>query len=108
MSEHTQADPMEHTAEHTTNPRLYFIVFAILLVLLVFTVAVAYLDLGGWSIVLAMAIATTKALLVILYFMHVRYSSRLIWLFVGLGFVFLALLVALTLTDYLSRGWLRG
>ena len=71
------------------------------------SVGVAYLDLGLWRIVLAVTIAAVKALLVILYFMHARYSSRLIWLFAGVGFAWLGIMIVLTMSDYLSRGWLQ-
>ena len=53
----------------------------------------------------ALAIAITKMLLVILYFMHVRYSSRLTWLFVAAGFIWLLIMIDLTLSDYLTRVW---
>lgn len=105
MSEHPE---QTHHAEHAMTPRGYFIVFLALLVLLAFTVAAAYLDIGIWSTLLAVTIATVKALLVMLYFMHLRYSSRLIWLFAGLGFGWLGIMIVLTLSDYVSRGWFRG
>ncbi len=80
-------------------------IFAALLGLLALTVLVAYLDLGAWSPLVAMLIASVKALLVVLYFMHVRYNNRLTWVFAGAGFVWLALLLVLTMSDYLSRNW---
>ncbi|MDQ3248732.1 MAG: cytochrome C oxidase subunit IV family protein [Chloroflexota bacterium] len=91
--------------EHTTSPRLYYMIFAALLGLLALTVLVAYLNLGAWSPLVAMLIASVKALLVVLYFMHVRYNNRLTWVFAGAGFVWLALLLVLTMSDYLSRNW---
>jgi cytochrome c oxidase subunit 4 len=93
---------MEHSS---TSTRVYFIVYFALLILLALTVAVAQVDLGVWSTVVAMTIAVVKALLVLLYFMHLRYSSRLIWLFAGAGFVWLLIMLTYTLTDYLSRTW---
>lgn len=107
MSEHIHPSEQLDVTEHTIGPRGYLVVFAILMVLLALTVAAAYLDLGIWSVVLAVTIASIKALLVILYFMHVRYSTRLIWLFVGLGFAWLGIMIVLTVSDYVSRGWLR-
>lgn len=101
------ADAQIEQTEHESNVRTYLLVFVALLVLLGLTVGVAYLDLGVWSIVLAMTIATVKALLVILYFMHARSSSRLIWLFAGVGFAWLGIMIVLTMSDYLSRGWLQ-
>ena len=71
------------------------------------TAGAAFIDLGGnLNTVVAMLIAACKALLVILFFMHVRYSSRLTWVFVGAGFFWLMILLSLTLADVLSRRWL--
>jgi cytochrome c oxidase subunit 4 len=72
------------------------------------TVGVAYVDLGPFNTLVALVIAFTKMMLVVLYFMHVRYSSRLTWAVVGAGFFWLALLLLLTLSDYVTRGqgWL--
>jgi len=88
---------------HVVRPKTYYSVFSGLLVLLVATVGVAYLHLGELNIVAAMSIAVIKAVLIILYFMHVRYSPRLIWLFVGAGFFWLGIMFALTFSDYLTR-----
>jgi len=85
--------------------RIYYTVFAALLVLTGITVGVSLVDLGPLSTIVALAIAATKASLVILYFMHVRYSPRLIWIFVSGGFFWLALLITLTMSDIVSRGW---
>jgi cytochrome c oxidase subunit 4 len=105
----TPTRPLEHPhSEQTITTRGYILVFGILLVLLALTVAVAYVDLGVWSTVLAIAIAGLKALLVILYFMHVRYSSHLTWLYAAVGFIWLGILIVLTLSDYFTRGWFRG
>ncbi len=76
------------------------------MVLTVLTVFVATLDLGRFNAIVALSIAVLKAMLVVLYFMHVRYSSKLTWAFVGAGFFWLAILFALTLSDYFSRPWL--
>lgn len=103
MNEHMDDVVPTASGEHTVALRLYFLVFAALLVLLALTVAVAYLDLGIWSVVIAVTIATIKALLVILYFMHARYSSRLILLFATLGFATLGVMFLLTFGDYLTR-----
>jgi cytochrome c oxidase subunit 4 len=76
------------------------------MVLTLLTVGVAFVDLGALNTILALTIAVTKALLVILFFMHVRYSSRLIWVCVAAGFFWLALLLTFVMGDYLTRGWL--
>ncbi len=93
-------------SDHIVSRKTYFIVFVILLILLAATLGAAYLDLGPLNEVVALTIAIAKALLIILYFMHVRYSGRITWVFVGLGFFWLAILVTLTMSDYLTRNWL--
>ena len=92
--------------EHIVAPRVYFVVFGALLVLTLTTTAVAFFNLGVLNTVVAMSIAVGKALLVILYFMHVRYSARLTWVFIGAGVLWLAILLTLSLSDVLTRGWL--
>ena len=92
-------------SEHIVPRRIYYIIFVALAVLTVVTWSVAKFDLGKMNAVVALTIAVIKASLVVLYFMHVRYSSRLTWVFVGAGFFWLAIMVALTLSDYMTRGW---
>ncbi len=77
-----------------------------LLLLLFATWGVAQFNLGSFNIVAALTIAFAKALLVVLYFMHVRYTSRFTWLFVAAGFLWLFIMITLTLSDYLTRGGL--
>lgn len=91
--------------QHAITPKTYFQVFATLLVLTVVTTFVAFIDLHRFNVVVAMAIALTKALLVILYFMHVRFSSRVTKVYVFVGMVWLGLLVVGVLHDILTRGW---
>ena len=91
-------------AGHISPKSTYYTIFGALMVLTAITVAVAFVDIGIMNFPVALAIAITKATLVILFFMHVKYSSRLTKLFVGMAFFFLAILFGLTLTDYLSRG----
>jgi cytochrome c oxidase subunit 4 len=93
-------------AHHGPTRNLYILVFAVLMALALLTTAVAFVDLGRFGIVVAMTIAITKMVLVILYFMHVRWSSRLTWVFVGAGFVWFLLLAGLTFSDYVSRSWM--
>ena len=97
----------QHT-EHITSNRTYYAVFAVLLVLLVLTVAAAQIPNALLNIVVAITIATTKALLIVLYFMHLRSSTGLTRVFAAAGFVWLVLLLGLIAKDYLSRDWLRG
>jgi cytochrome c oxidase subunit 4 len=90
----------------TVSVRIYFAVFAALIAFTLITVAVAYLDLGVMNTVVALSIAAFKALLVLLYFMHLRYSSRLTWAFAATGFLWLVLIIGLTMSDILSRLWI--
>jgi cytochrome c oxidase subunit 4 len=94
-------------SDHVVSIKLYSAIFGALLVMTLATAGAAFIDLGGnLNTVVAMLIAACKALLVILFFMHVRYSSRLTWVFVGAGFFWLMILLSLTLADVLSRHWL--
>jgi cytochrome c oxidase subunit 4 len=84
--------------------RTYVLVFLGLIMLTITTTAVAFVDLGGqWNTAAALAIAVIKALLVILFFMHVLYSRPLTWVFVSAGFFWLLILFTLTLADYFMR-----
>ena len=94
-------------SQHVISVKFYATVFIALLVLTLSTTAVAFIDLGGeLNAVAALVIAIVKASLVILFFMHVRYSSHLTWVLVGAGFFWLLILLTLTLTDPLTRNWL--
>jgi cytochrome c oxidase subunit 4 len=90
-------------AEHVTPLKQYVATWVALMVLTVVTVGVAYLDLGIANDLVALAIAVGKALLVILFFMHVKESSQLTKLTVAAGFLWLAILIGITLSDYLTR-----
>lgn len=92
------------SSTHISPTRNYFVVFAALMVLTVLTVLAAFQDLGPLNDIVALTIAVIKATLVILFFMHVIYNVRLVKVVVVGGFVWLAILLGLTLTDYLSRG----
>lgn len=83
--------------------KVYYYATAALMALLGLTVAVSLLDLGAWGVVVAVTIAFAKALVIVLYFMHVRYSSRLTMLFAGAGLFWLLVLFALTFSDYATR-----
>ena len=92
--------------EHIVTKKQYALIFAILMVLTLATTAIGMIDLGRLNVVVALVIATIKALLVVLFFMHIYWSSKLNKLVVVSGLVWLALLLWLTLTDFFSRGWL--
>ena len=90
---------------HVVSWRLYLVVLVVLAVLTVVTVHAAGHDFGPFNTVIALGIASVKATLVILFFMHVRYSPRLTTLVLSSGFVWLAILILLTAADYISRSW---
>jgi cytochrome c oxidase subunit IV len=99
MAEHSNG------IHHVVPTKIYYAIFATLMVLTGVTVAVAYIDLGRLNTVAAIAIACFKALIVVLYFMHVKYSTRLIKLTVIAGLYWMGIIFALTLGDYLTRAW---
>src|SRR5437016_2193775 len=90
---------------HIVAPRIYLKVFAALMVLLVVTVAAARIDLGPFNLIVALVIAITKMLLIMLFFMHVKYSSKIVLLAAATGFAWLTIMLAGTLHDYISRHW---
>ena len=92
-------------SEHIVPRSIYFGVFGALLVGTALTVIAANIDFGRMNDLIAMTIAVTKMTLVLLYFMHVRYSSRLIWVIVAAMFFWLVIMISLTLFDYSSRDW---
>jgi cytochrome c oxidase subunit 4 len=94
-------------SEHHVVPlKTYFVIFAALMVFTAITVAVAFFDLGPLNNVVMLGIAVFKATLVVMYFMHVKYGTRLIPVVIGSGIFFLVILFAVTMSDYMSRGWL--
>ena len=105
-SEHVQD---EHLGGHVLPTRLYVTIFLALFVLTGLTVAAAAVNFGGfWNEVIALGIATVKALLVILFFMHVRYYAPTLRMVAAAGFVFFGILITFTMSDFLSRDWGQG
>ena len=114
MSEPHEQHDQEH---HIVSPRTYVIILLALLVGTALTVLASFYDLGEWHIapgltlfwnpVVALAIATSKMLLVVLFFMHVKYSPKLTKLTVASGLFMFLVLIGMTLTDYYSRAWGR-
>jgi cytochrome c oxidase subunit IV len=91
---------------HVLSVRFYAVIFGSLVALTLTTTGVAFINLGGGlNAVVALAIAVFKALLVILYFMHARYSSRLTWIFAAAGVFWLMILIGGTMDDFLTRNW---
>ncbi len=91
-------------SEHIVSVRVYITIFLVLLVGTALTVWAAFVDFPyGLNTIIAMTIAVTKATFVVLYFMHVRYSARLVWVIVGSALFWMAILFAFTFADYLTR-----
>jgi cytochrome c oxidase subunit 4 len=109
MSESTHKEQLNteptHHEEHIVSPKIYGMIFGALLIGTALTVVASYLELGIFNPIVAIAIACAKAVLVILFFMHVKYSSRLTKLTVAAGFFTFFVLITMTMTDYISRAW---
>ena len=90
---------------HVVPTRVYYLIFGILMTCTALTVGIAFIDLGPLNVVAALTIAVFKATLVVLFFMHVKYSTRLTWAVVAGSLFWLGILLALTMSDYLTRGW---
>ena len=87
------------------QPKVYVRTFATLLLLLGLTVGANFVNLGPFNVAVALAISIAKAALIILFFMEVRYSPPMVWLFATAGFVWLLLLLIMTQSDYQTRAW---
>jgi cytochrome c oxidase subunit 4 len=98
------SEPHEH-AHHIVGPKVYVTILFALLIGTALTVWASYIDLGFWNPIIALAIATTKATLVVLFFMGVKYSSKLTKLTVSAGIFTFLILISMTLADYISRAW---
>ena len=94
-------------SEHIVPVRIYLTIFVALLVGTGLTVFAAFVDFPWqFNTIVALTIAVAKATLVVLYFMHVRYSPRLVWLIVGAALFWMGIMFSLTFSDYFTRGWL--
>jgi len=103
----TDQKEMEEAAHHIVSPTIYLVIVLSLLFFTGLTVWASYQDWGNWNPVVALAIACTKAVLVVLFFMHVKYSSKLTKLTVFAGVFTFLTLIGMTLADYFSRAWGR-
>jgi cytochrome c oxidase subunit 4 len=95
----------EHAEHHIVTPLQYTFVFLTLLLFTGITVGAAYVDLKWANPVIALAIACFKAAIVILFFMHAAYQSRLIKITIAAGFFIFLVLITMTMSDYISRAW---
>ena len=105
MSSYDFAEHEEYQ-EHVVPKSTYVTIFGLLIVLTIITVAVAFVDLGNLNVAVAMVVAVVKATLVVLFFMHVKYASKTTKLVVVSSLVWLGFLFFITLSDYLTRGWI--
>jgi cytochrome c oxidase subunit 4 len=92
---------------HVVPVRVYVTIFFSLMILTGLTIVASFYNFGEWNTIIAVTIAIVKATLVVLYFMHLRYSDNVVRLSVVAGVFWLALLLSLTLSDYFSRPWLQ-
>jgi cytochrome c oxidase subunit 4 len=92
-------------SDYIVPPRTYVSIYVVLLFFTALTAGVAFFDLGLFNPIVALTIAIVKALLVVLFFMHARYGSRLIWIVGGAAVFWLGILMVLTMSDYLTRAW---
>jgi cytochrome c oxidase subunit 4 len=95
----------EHAEHHIVSPLQYGFVYISLLIGTLLTVVAANIDMGVFNPIIALAIASTKMVIVILFFMHVKYQSNLIKMTVACGFFTFIVLITMTLSDYMSRAW---
>lgn len=95
----------EHVAHHIVSPVTYGLIFGVLMIGTLLTVGASMVNLGPLNAPIAIGIAVTKAVFVVLFFMHVKYSSRLVKLTVSAGFFTFIVLVMMSLLDYVSRAW---
>jgi cytochrome c oxidase subunit 4 len=93
-------------SEKLTQPGTYYRVFAGLIALTLLTVAISFLELGAWHTTVGVTIGVGKALLVVLFFMHLLHSPKVMWLAIASGLFWLGIMMTLTLTDYLARSFL--
>jgi cytochrome c oxidase subunit IV len=106
MDAHAHHADLGH--DHVTPLAVYFGIFGLLMVLTAITVGVAWVDLGTLNILVALAVAVVKATFVVLYFMHLKYSSKLTWIVLASGLFWMAILLGLMMADYATRGWMTG
>lgn len=105
----SQSKEAHHDSPHIMPVRTYLIIFGLLWLFLIATVAASELPLGrSGHLIVAMTIAMIKAVLIVLFFMHVYYSAPLTWIIAAGSFLWVGLLLAFLTSDYISRGWLHN
>ena len=107
MSSEKETIEQHESHHHIVSPRVYLVIVLALLVLTATTVGASYVEMGVLNPIVALGIAAIKMILVVLFFMHVKYSSKLTQLTVGAGIFTFIVLVGMTLADYMTRAWGR-
>lgn len=107
MNLHDESIQQGEPEHHIVSPKVYVVILLALVVGTAATVWASFLELGVWNPIIALAIATSKMMLVVLFFMHVKYSSKLTKLTVAAGAFTFLILVGMTLADYFTRAWGR-
>ncbi len=105
MSDPTNVTNPEHAEHHIVGPKVYSIIYVSLLCFTALTVLAAYQEFGIFNPIIALGIACLKGGLVFLWFMHVKYSTKLVKMTLGAGFFTFLALITMTLSDYISRAW---
>lgn len=105
QAQHHEHEPEQQGEHHIVSPKVYLVIFLSLLAGTLLTVWASYWDVGPWNAAIALGIACAKATLVVLFFMHVKYSSKLTKLTVGAGLFTFLILVGMSLADYFTRAW---
>jgi cytochrome c oxidase subunit IV len=100
-----QNQDSHHDGPHIAPMRMYVAIVSLLFLMTAITVGAAFIELGPLGTPVALAIAIFKASMVVLFFMHVRYNTPLMWVFAGAGFFWLLIMFSLTMQDYMTRGW---
>lgn len=100
---------MSEQHHHIVPPKVYFINLIVLMILMLMTIAAGRMDMFHFNpaanLIIALTIAFVKMMCIILIFMHVRWSSKLTWVFVSAGFFWFLIMIVITFTDYAARGW---
>ena len=95
----------DHEGPHIAPIRMYVAIVSLLFLMTAITVCAAFVELGALGTPVALGIAIFKASMVVLFFMHVRYNTPLMWVFAGAGFFWLLIMFSLTMQDYVTRDW---
>ena len=106
MTTHTNEQHAHDSSPHIVPIPIYLMVYGALMILMAATIGASYVNFGPFNVVIALIIAITKTILVVLFFMGVKYGTKLTWLWAAVGFIWLLLMFG-TLGDYVTRNWIQ-